>query len=194
MAESIANRYRILSEIGRGGMGTVYKGQDTLTDQIVAIKQLKPELVTPNLIERFVREGNALRELNHPNIVKMLDDVEENGNHYLIIEYLPGGDLNKLLKAGQMPVDKVLQLAIDISDALTRAHRLNIIHRDLKPANVLLAEDGTPRLTDFGVAHIAEKERVTDTDIIIGTLDYLAPEVLQWSRLRTLVPTSGPLA
>ena len=174
----IANRYEILDELGKGGMGTVYRGLDTQSQQTIAIKQLKPEVTTPELIERFVREGAALRDLNHPNIVKMLDEVEEDGQHYLIIEYLPGGDLSDLLKAGQLPVEKTLQLAIDICDALTRAHRLNIIHRDLKPANVLIAEDGTPRLTDFGVAHLGEKERVTDTDTIVGTVDYLAPETL----------------
>ena len=183
MTQIIAQRYRILEELGQGGMGTVYRGLDSRTQQTVAIKQLKPELTTPELVERFVREGTALRELNHPNIVKMLDSVQEDGNHYLIIEYLSGGDLSNLLKAGQLPIEKVLQLAIDICDALTRAHRLDIIHRDLKPANVLLAEDGTPRLTDFGIARIGKKERVTATDAIVGTVDYLAPEVLDGSEI-----------
>ena len=178
MAQIIAQRYEISGELGAGGMGTVFKGRDIQSQQTVAIKQLKPEVSTPELIERFVREGVALRDLNHPNIVKMLDEVEEAGHHYLIIEYLPGGDLSDLLKAGRLPVSKVLQLAIDICDALTRAHRLDIIHRDLKPANVLLADDGTPRLTDFGIAHIGNQERVTGTGAVVGTLDYLAPETL----------------
>jgi serine/threonine protein kinase/tetratricopeptide (TPR) repeat protein len=173
----IANRYRIDAEIGAGGMGTVYKGFDMQTRQIVAIKHLMPELANHDLIERFKREGEALRELNHPNIVKMLDAVEENGAYYLIIEYLSGGDLGDLLEEGRLPIKRVLQIAIEISDALTRAHHLNIIHRDLKPANILLAEDGTPRLTDFGVAFLGSKERVTATDMIVGTVDYIAPEV-----------------
>jgi predicted ATPase len=181
--QSIANRYRILSELGQGGMGTVYKAEDSLTHSIVAIKHLKSELTAPELIERFKREGEALRELNHPNIVKMLDTVEENGNHYLIIEYLAAGDLNKLLKQGQLPTERILKLAIEIADALTRAHHLNIIHRDLKPANVLIAGDGTPRLTDFGIAHIKGKARVTASDAIIGTIDYLAPEILDGAAL-----------
>jgi serine/threonine protein kinase/tetratricopeptide (TPR) repeat protein len=178
MVEFIAQRYRIETELGQGGMGTVYKGLDTHTNQTVAIKHLKPELTAPELIERFKREGEALRELNHPNIVKMLDAVEENNNHYLIIEYLAGGDLADLLKRDSLPLEKVLQIAIDICDALTRAHRLSIIHRDLKPANVLIAADGTPRLTDFGIAHFAGKARVTASDAIVGTVDYLAPEIL----------------
>jgi predicted ATPase len=174
----IANRYRIDSEIGKGGMGTVYKGLDTQTGQVVAIKHLMPQVANRDLIERFKREGEALRELNHPNIVMMLDAIAENGDYYLIIEYLSGGDLNDLIQETKLPIKQVLQIAIDISDALTRAHRLNIIHRDLKPANILLADDGTPRLTDFGIAHIGTKERVTKTDMIVGTVDYLAPEVL----------------
>jgi serine/threonine protein kinase/tetratricopeptide (TPR) repeat protein len=178
MVEIIAQRYRIESELGQGGMGTVYRGLDTHTNQTVAIKHLKPELTAPELIERFKREGEALRELNHPNIVKMLDAVEEDASHYLIIEYLAGGDLADLLKQGNLPLEKVLQIAIDICDALTRAHRLSIIHRDLKPANVLIAADGTPRLTDFGIAHFAGKARVTASDAIVGTVDYLAPEIL----------------
>ena len=174
----IANRYRIDTELGAGAMGTVYKGEDTTTGQTVAIKHLKPELADLDLIERFRREGEALRELNHPNIVAILAAVEEGEDYYLVMEYLPGGDLNVLLQKRRLAISQVLRLAIDIADALTRAHRLNIIHRDLKPANVLLAEDGTPRLTDFGVAHLAEKERVTVVNSIVGTIEYLAPEML----------------
>ena len=164
--------------MGAGAMGTVYKGADTSTGQAVAIKHLRPEMADANLIERFRREGEALRDLNHPNIVTMLDAVEEGDDYYLVMEYLPAGDLNLLLQQRSLKISQILALAIDIADALTRAHRLNIIHRDLKPANVLLAEDGTPRLTDFGVAHVGKKERVTFADDIVGTVEYLPPEML----------------
>jgi serine/threonine protein kinase len=172
------NRYQLGKEIGAGGMGTVYLGTDTLSRQTVAIKHLKNDLVQPQLIERFKREGEALRELNHPNIVKLLDTLEQDGAYYLVMEYVSGGDLSDLLKNGQLPIERCLKLALDLADALTRAHKLDIIHRDLKPANVLIAKDGTLRLTDFGVAHIGTKQRVTDTDAIVGTVDYLAPESL----------------
>ncbi|MBZ0276485.1 MAG: protein kinase [Anaerolineae bacterium] len=175
--KKIAERYRLQDELGAGGMGTVYRGLDTVTGQAVAIKQLKPEIAQPETLERFKREGEALRDLNHPNIVKVLDAVEENGCHYLVMEYVSGGDLTKLMEKGQIPIKQVLTLAIDLADALTRAHKLNIIHRDLKPANVLIAEDGTLRLTDFGVAHVSSKARVTATDAIVGTIDYLPPEI-----------------
>jgi serine/threonine protein kinase len=178
MVQFIAQRYEILEELGKGGMGTVYRGLNTASKQVVAIKELNPLLTTTELIERFKREGEALRELNHPNIVKLLDTVEHDGAYYLVMEYVSGGDLHDLLKAGQLPIERCLRLALDLADALTRAHKLDIIHRDLKPANVLLAEDGTLRLSDFGVARIGQKERVTATDMIIGTIDYLAPEAL----------------
>jgi len=179
MSQRIAQRYEIVKTIGQGGMGDVYEGRDLQTGDRVAIKLLKPDIVDsmPNLIERFTREGEALRQLNHPNIVKMLDAVEEDGMHYLIMEYVGGGSLEDLLQQEpQLPVNHVLEIALDLADALTRAHRLKIIHRDIKPANVLLAEDGTPRLTDFGVAHMGTRTRVTETGSLIGTYSYLSPE------------------
>jgi serine/threonine protein kinase/tetratricopeptide (TPR) repeat protein len=178
MTQVIAKRYEVQDQLGVGGMGTVYRAYDRQTQHPVAIKLLRAEMTEPDLLERFQREGEALRNLNHPNIVKLLDTIQENDSHYLVMEYLPGGDLNALLKREKLTIEKVLQIAIDLCDALARAHRLEIIHRDLKPANVLLADDGTPRLTDFGIAHIAEKERVTDTNDIVGTIDYVAPEAL----------------
>ncbi len=168
--------YQLGEELGAGGMGTVYRGLHTQTEQTVAIKQLKNTIATDDTIERFRREGEALRDLNHPNIVKMLDMFEHEGQHYLVMEYVSGGDLSDLIRQGDIPLERIVNLAIDLADALTRAHRLNIIHRDLKPANIMIGEDGVLRLTDFGVAHVGSKERVTDTDAIVGTIDYLPPE------------------
>lgn len=173
--------YEILEEIGAGGMGTVYRGRETLTGQIVAIKSLRPEFVAsdPTMLERFAREGEALRRLNHPNIVKMLAALEQDQQHYLVMEYVGGGSLHDLLRTHpRLPIPRVLTLAIELADALTRAHYLKIIHRDLKPANVLLAEDGTSRLTDFGTAHFETEEGVTETGATVGTLHYLSPEAL----------------
>jgi serine/threonine protein kinase len=168
--------YELQEELGAGGMGIVYLGLNTHTQQQVAIKQLRADVTQPEMIERFKREGEALRDLNHPNIVKMIDAFEYDGHYYLVMEYIAGSDLADLLKLGQMSLELALALSIDLADALTRAHKLNIIHRDLKPANVLIGDDSVLRLTDFGVAHVGSKERVTDTDAIIGTIDYLPPE------------------
>ena len=119
--------------IGQGGIGQVYSGLDLQTNEPIAIKALKSQIVEqdPRLLERFRREGEALKELDHPNIVKMLAAIEEDGRHYLVMEYVSGGSLYDVLKAeGKLPIERVLYIALDLCDALTRAHRLKIIHRD----------------------------------------------------------------
>ncbi len=181
----IANRFEIGEYISQGGMGTVYRGLDRQTSQAVAIKHLKPDVIAddPDLITRFEREGEILRSLNHPNIVKMLAMAHTDGQHYLIMEYVSGGSLAELLHTQpQLPIHRALEIALDLSDALTRTHRLNILHRDLKPANVLVAEDGTPRLTDFGVARQGKSE-LTGVDRLVGTAAYLSPEALNGETL-----------
>ncbi|MBN2303048.1 MAG: serine/threonine protein kinase, partial [Anaerolineae bacterium] len=186
MSQIIANRYEILNTIGQGGMGDVFRGRDTQTGETVAIKLLKPDIVDsdPNLVERFTREGEALRRLNHPNIVNMLAAVEEDDLHYIVMQYVGGGSLRDLLdREPQLPVDRVLSIGIELADALTRAHHLKIIHRDLKPENVLLNDDGTPLLTDFGVARIGTRTRVTATGAVIGTYAYLSPEACMGEEL-----------
>jgi serine/threonine protein kinase/tetratricopeptide (TPR) repeat protein len=179
MSKIIANRFELMDRIGQGGMGEVFRGRDIQSNEIVAVKQLRSDIMDslPTLIERFEREGEALRQLNHPNIVAMLDAVEEDGAHYLVMEYVSGGSLEELLvREGRLPIRRVVEIGLDLADALTRAHRLKIIHRDIKPANVLLAEDGTPRLTDFGVAHLGQRTRMTESGAMIGTYAYLSPE------------------
>jgi serine/threonine protein kinase len=167
--------------IGQGAMGTVYRGLDRQTGLAVAIKALRPEITLhrPELVTRFRREGEALRQLNHPNIVTIIVDLHENGQHYLIMEFAGGQSLADLLKKGPLPVAQAVSICLDLADALTRAHRLGIIHRDLKPANVLLAEDGTPKLSDFGVAHFSDKPSLTEAGLLVGTFDYLSPEACQ---------------
>jgi hypothetical protein len=157
--------------VGQGGMARVYQGTDLNTGELVAIKILRPELVAgrEELVARFVREGEALRQLDHPCIVKLLAATEEEGQHYLVMEYV-GGSLSDLLAHQDLlPPSRVLDITLDLVDALTRAHRLGIVHRDLKPGNVLLSEDGTPRLADFGLALLAGDRDVTQTAALLGT-------------------------
>lgn len=168
--------------VGQGGMGSVYKGQDTQTSVPVAVKILKRDLVQndPELVRRFRREGETLRQLNHPNIVKLLGTEERNGTNYLVMEFVSGGSLRDVLhEAPQLSVQRALYIALDLADALTRAHRLDVLHRDIKPGNVLLAHDGTPRLTDFGMARVSGEPQITQDGAIVGTLAYLAPEAFQ---------------
>ena len=167
-----------------GGHGQVYLGRDVTSGQQVIIKKLKPELAIqqPEYIVRFIQEGEALRQLNHPNIVKMLATIEnDNHEHLIVMEYVSGGSLRDLLdKTPQLPLAQALNIGLELADALSRAHHLNIIHRDLKPSNVLLAEDGTPRLTDFGIAYLTNQEsRITKDNALLGTIRYMSPEACE---------------
>jgi serine/threonine protein kinase len=182
----IAGRYDVQDLLGRGGMGDMYRGIDVETNELVAIKLLHEDIVeeNPGIVDCFEREGEALRQLDHPNIVNILDTVEEDGKHYLVMEYVSGGSLRDLIdEQSRLPLQTVLNIALDLADALTRAHRLKIIHRDIKPDNVLLAEDGTPRLTDFGVAHMGDRTWLTQTGSVIGTYSYLSPEACHGAEL-----------
>lgn len=175
----LGGRYKIIEQIADGMMGPVYRGTDNNSNRTVAIKGLKPEIVDdhPTLLERFIREGEALRELDHPNIVQLLDVVQEGDENFLIMEYVEGGSLSELLREQpQLEIEKVLEISLDLADALTRTHRLGIIHRDLKPQNVLISSDGTPRLSDFGVAHFTHRTTVSEPGGFAGTMAYIPPE------------------
>lgn len=176
--KSLANRYEMQNLIGRGGIGEVYSALDRETNELVAIKILKPDVVNKdkNLVERFSREGEALGKLNHPNIVKVLHIVQNDDHQCIIMEMVKGGTLADLIKEeSPLPIERILKIALELADALSRAHHLKIIHRDIKPANILLAEDGTPRLTDFGVARVGDS-KMTEDGVVVGTFAYLSPE------------------
>jgi len=179
LGQTLNNRYRIVSRLGQGAMGEVYRASDAQTGQEVAVKVLVPSLaLQSSLIERFRREGEALRQLRHPNIVAFVDMFQHGDQQVVVMEYVPGGSLRALLREqGALPLARVRQIVLDLCDALVRAHRLDIIHRDLKPENVLLAEDGALKLTDFGVARLAgETTQLTGTGTQIGTPFYMSPE------------------
>ena len=184
IGQLIDNRYELVERIGEGAMGEVYKALDTTNNTPVAVKALKVNLDSPEVIERFQREGTALRQLNHPNIVNMLAALEENERHYIVMEYITGGSLRELLdQSGQLTIQQALELALGLADALSRAHLLNIVHRDIKPANILITEDGTAKLSDFGIAYMGDSPRVTHTGAMVGTLHYLSPEACQGDSL-----------
>lgn len=181
-AERLNDRFERLDQIGEGGMGVVFRAQDHHTGQLVAIKQLHPHIIDqdPDLVERFRREAEILRRLNHPNIVQVIDTFEDAAQQFIVMEYVSGGSLRGLLdQEGALNVGRTLHILLEVADALARAHHLHIIHRDIKPANVLLAADGTPRLSDFGVARMTDRPHLTRNDALIGTPHYLAPEALQ---------------
>jgi predicted ATPase/transcriptional regulator with XRE-family HTH domain len=179
-AASPAPAYVEESLLAIGGMGEVYRGRDASSGQPVVIKRLRPELIAQNseIVTRFVREGELLRQLRHPNIVQMLSAVQQDSYYLIVMEYVPGGSLRDLLnRQHQLPLHQIVEIGLELADALARAHHLNVIHRDLKPENVLLAADGTPRLTDFGIAYQPHIDtRLTPPGVLLGTMAYLSPE------------------
>ncbi|HWQ13021.1 MAG TPA: serine/threonine-protein kinase [Roseiflexaceae bacterium] len=177
---TIAGRYEIGPLLGQGAVGAVFRGRDRQTGADVAVKELRQDAATldPQALARFEREAAALRRLDHPGIVRMLAAVAEGERHYLVMEYVPGGSLEALLRVGgPLPVPRVLEIGLHLAGALEAVHRLGIVHRDIKPANVLLDAAGAPRLTDFGAAYVAGGVRLTETGVLVGSFAYLSPEV-----------------
>ena len=151
--------YQILSAIGAGGMGEVYKARDTRLDRTVAIKVLSAHLADrADLRERFDREAKTIAGLNHPHICTLFDIGHQDGTDYLVMEYLEGETLADRLKRGPLPMEQVLQYAIEIADALDKAHRNGMTHRDLKPGNIMLTKSGT-KLLDFGLAKLQQEAK-----------------------------------
>ena len=184
--------YEILSPIGAGGMGEVYKARDTRLGRTVAIKVL-PEHVAadPDLKQRFEREAKTISSLNHPHICTLYDIGSQDGIDFLVMEYLEGDTLAQRLEQGALPLDQALQVAIEIADALDKAHRQGITHRDLKPGNIMLTTAGA-KLLDFGLAKLKPSHNapvgvsaptvsagLTGEGAILGTLQYMAPEQLE---------------
>ena len=184
--------HEILAAIGAGGMGEVYRARDTRLDRIVAIKILPDHLADrADLRERFEREARTIASLNHPHICTIYDVGHQNGTDYLVMEYLEGETLAQRLQKGPLPPEQVLPYAIQIADALDKAHRKGITHRDLKPGNIMLTKSGA-KLLDFGLAKLTQPPAVSDATLsalpkgsitgegsIIGTLQYMAPEQLE---------------
>ncbi len=184
--------YEIQAPLGAGGMGEVYRARDTRLDRTVAIKVL-PEHVAadPDLKQRFEREARTVAALNHPHICTLHDIGTQDGIDFLVMEYLDGETLAQRLDKGALPLDQALQVAIEIADALDKAHRQGIVHRDLKPGNIMLTTAGA-KLLDFGLAKLkpvggdlgvsgmpTQSAGLTDAGMILGTLQYMAPEQLE---------------
>ena len=185
--------YEILSSIGAGGMGEVYRAKDTRLDRIVAIKILPDHQAgKPELRDRFEREARAISSLNHPHICTLYDVGHQDGVDYLVMEYIEGETLAARLVKGPLPLDQVFKYAIEIADALSKAHRQGIIHRDLKPGNIMLTKSGA-KLLDFGLAKLRQQSSasvpisqvstaagaITAPGMILGTLQYMAPEQVE---------------
>ena len=150
--------YEILTPLGAGGMGEVYKARDTRLDRAVAIKVLSPHLAQDEAFRaRFDREAKAISQLSHPHICALHDVGHQDGVHFLVLEYLEGETLAKRIERGAIPVDQAIKIGVEICDALDKAHRHGVTHRDLKPGNVMLTKTGS-KLLDFGLAKSSSAE------------------------------------
>src|SRR3954464_987132 len=190
--------YEVISPIGAGGMGEVYRARDTRLDRSVAIKIVSGDLTAnPELRQRFEREARALSSLSHPHICALYDigQLDANGSDYLVMEYLEGETLAKRLERGAMPIRELLKVSVEVADALDKAHRQGLVHRDLKPGNIMLTKGGA-KLLDFGLAkaqapamaasatfdaataaHPASP--ITQQGFLVGTFQYMSPEQVQ---------------
>jgi hypothetical protein len=170
-------KYELIGELGRGGMGIVYRARDPLINRLVALKTITAGLAeNPNLLERFYREAQSAGGLQHPNIVTIYDMGEEGGTPYIAMELIEGESLEQIISARpDLPLSLKLTYAIQACRAFDYAHKRGIVHRDIKPANVMLGKDGTVKVVDFGIARVLESSK-TQTGMLMGTFAYMSPE------------------
>ncbi len=178
MSNIIRSRYLVSRKLGEGGMSDVYLATDTLLNREVAIKILRQELsIDPVNLLRFQREANAASKLNHPHIVEIYDVGEEDGRHYIVMEVVRGKTLKELIQTrGALDVKEAIFLMRQVISALAHAHTHNIIHRDIKPQNILVKDDGTIKIADFGIAMAMDATQLTQVDSVMGSVHYMAPE------------------
>jgi tRNA A-37 threonylcarbamoyl transferase component Bud32/tetratricopeptide (TPR) repeat protein len=178
---TFAGRYQIIEEIGKGGMGKVYKAQDKKINEMVALRLIKSESASDRkTIERFGNEMKFARKVSHRNVCRMYDLGEEKGSHFITMEYVPGEDLRSSIRRfGQLPIGKSISITKQICEGLAEAHRLGVIHRDLKSSNIMIDKEGNVRIMDFGIARSLEAKGFTGAGVMIGTPEYMSPEQVE---------------
>ncbi len=177
-AGKIFGKYILLEELGRGGMGVVYKARQEDLGRIVALKMiLSSHLASPEQVKRFYAEARSAAMLRHPEIVAIHEVGEYDDQHYFTMEFVPGPSLSKVLEEGTMPIDRAAQLVMSVARTVEYLHQHGMIHRDLKPSNILIDPSGRPLVSDFGLARLADRDaRMTASNTIVGTPGYMAPE------------------
>ena len=174
----INDRYQIIRTLGEGGMANVYLAHDNILDRNVAVKVLRGDLASDEkFVRRFQREALSASSLSHPNIVEMYDVGEDDGQYYIVMEYVDGKTLKQVLKArGHLSITEVLDIMLQLTDGMAHAHDSYIIHRDIKPQNIMILSNGMIKITDFGVATALNSTQLTQTNSVMGTVHYLPPE------------------
>ncbi len=171
------SHYKILEKIGEGGMGVVYKAEDTKLKRIVALKFLHPDLVRDTEAkERFVQEAQAAAALDHPNIYTVHEINESDGQTFIAMAFVEGQSLKDKIKTGQLELDEALDLTSQVAEGLHAAHKKGITHRDVKPANIVLTKEGLAKIMDFGLAKLSWGVDLTKTATIMGTVAYMSRE------------------
>jgi serine/threonine protein kinase/cytochrome c-type biogenesis protein CcmH/NrfG len=176
-----AARYEVIEELGKGGMGKVYKVLDRKIKEKVALKLLKPEIASDEeTIERFSNELRFARKIAHRNVCRMYDLGEEQGTHYITMEYVSGEDLKStILRVGQLSLGKTVSTIKQVCEGLAEAHRLGVVHRDLKPQNIMIDKEGNAKIMDFGIARSLKAKGITGAGVMIGTPEYMSPEQVE---------------
>ena len=175
---TFARRYEIIEELGKGGMGKVYRVFDNKIDEEVALKLIKSEIAADKeTIKRFSNELKLARKIAHRNVGKMYELMEDGGTCFITMEYVPGENLKSMIRmSGQLGIGTAISIARQICDGLAEAHRLGVVHRDLKPSNIMIDREGTVRIMDFGIARSLQAKGITGAGVIIGTPEYMSPE------------------
>lgn len=176
--QKINDRYQIIRLIGEGGMANVYLAHDTILDRDVAVKILRGDLAgDEKFVKKFQREAISASSLNHPNIVELYDVGEDNGQYFIVMEYVDGKTLKSLVKKrGALTLPEVIDVMLQLTSAIAHAHDSYIIHRDIKPQNVLILDNGMVKITDFGIATALNNHELTETNSVMGSVHYLPPE------------------
>jgi serine/threonine protein kinase/Tfp pilus assembly protein PilF len=178
---TFAGRYQIIEELGHGGMGKVYRALDKKLNEEVALKLIKPEIaLDKGTLERFQNELKVARKIGHRNVGRMYELMEDQGLHFITMEYVPGQDLRGLIRQSkQLTVGTAVAIAKDVCSGLAEAHRLGVVHRDLKPSNIIVDKDGNARIMDFGIARSLKAKGITGAGVMIGTPEYMSPEQVE---------------
>ena len=172
-------RYQVVDELGKGAMGVVYRAHDPQINRPIALKALKPDLVSDDyFVKRFFREAVAIGRLSHPNIVTVYDVGQDHGTIYIAMEFLTGRPLNEWMREDALNTNEIVDIGAQLAEALDYAHHQGVVHRDIKPANIIMTDEKRPKLTDFGIAHIEDPAATVQTQAgeILGTPIYMSPE------------------